>query len=79
MHRYVYRLNALLAETRNSLKKVDAVLVEAQAIGANTREATTDLGALRADVESNLRKVESLVNEIQRKWPFARDTEIRLP
>ena len=73
------QLNALLAETRNSLKKVDAVLVEAQAIGANTREATTDLGALRADVESNLRKVESLVNEIQRKWPFARDTEIRLP
>ena len=75
----VGQLNALLAETRNSLKKVDAVLVEAQAIGANTREATTDLGALRADVESNLRKVESLVNEIQRKWPFARDTEIRLP
>ena len=69
----------MLAETRNSLKKVDAVLVEAQAIGANTREATTDLGALRADVESNLRKVEGLVNEIQRKWPFARDTEIRLP
>jgi len=30
-------------------------------------------------VESNLRKVESLVNDIQRKWPFARDTEIRLP
>ena len=59
--------------------EVDAVLVEAQAIGANTREAATDLGALRADVESNLRKVESLVNEIQRKWPFARDTEIRLP
>ncbi len=75
----VGQLNALLAETRNSLKKVDAVLVEAKAIGANTREATTDLGALRADVESNLRKVEGLVNEIQRKWPFARDTEIRLP
>ena len=75
----VGQLNAMLAETRNSLKKVDAVLVEAQAIGANTREATTDLGALRADVESNLRKVESLVNDIQRKWPFARDTEIRLP
>ncbi|TQF08270.1 mammalian cell entry protein, partial [Myxococcus llanfairpwllgwyngyllgogerychwyrndrobwllllantysiliogogogochensis] len=52
---------------------------EAQAIGANAREATTDLGALRADVESNLRKVESLVNEIQRKWPFARDTRIQLP
>ncbi|UCU97764.1 MlaD family protein [Acidovorax radicis] len=75
----VAQLNGLLADTRNSLQKVDAVLVEAQAIGANAREATTDLGALRAEVESNLRKVETLVNEINRKWPFARDTELKLP
>ncbi len=75
----VVQLNGLLADTRQSLAKVDAVLAEAQAIGANAREATTDLGALRADVESNLRKVESLVNEIQRKWPFARDTRSQLP
>ena len=75
----VAQLNGLLADTRTSLKKVDAVLVEAQAIGANAREATTDLGALRAEVESNLRKVESLVNEINRKWPFARDAELKLP
>ena len=27
----------------------------------------------------SLRKVEALVNEVNRKWPFARDTEIRLP
>lgn len=75
----VQQLNGLLADARSSLKKVDAVLAEAQAIGANTREATTDLGALRADVEASLRKVDSLVNEINRKWPFARDTEIKLP
>ncbi len=75
----VVQLNGLLAETRNSLKKVDAVLVEAQAIGANTREATTDLGALRAEVEASLRKVEHLVNEVNRKWPFARDAQIKLP
>lgn len=73
------QLGTLLGEARNSLKKVDAVLQEAQAIGANTREATVDLGTLRADVESSLRKVEGLVNEINRKWPFARDTELRLP
>lgn len=75
----VVQLNGLLAETRNSLKKVDAVLVEAQAIGANTREATTDLGSLRAEVEASLRKVEHLVNEVNRKWPFARDAQIKLP
>jgi phospholipid/cholesterol/gamma-HCH transport system substrate-binding protein len=75
----VVQLNGLLADARNSLKKVDAVLVEAQAIGANTREATTDLGTLRAEVEASLRKVEQLVNEINRKWPFARDAKITLP
>lgn len=75
----VAQLNGLLADARTSLQKVDAVLAEAQAVGANAREATTDLGALRAEVESNLRKVETLVNEINRKWPFARDTELKLP
>ncbi|MEY4882794.1 MAG: hypothetical protein RIS34_648 [Pseudomonadota bacterium] len=75
----VVQLNGLLADARNSLKKVDSVLLEAQAIGANTREATTDLAALRGEVESSLRKVEHLVNEVNRKWPFARDTELKLP
>ena len=75
----VMQLNALLLDARSSLKKVDAVLVEAQAIGANTREATSDLGTLRGEVEASLRKVEGLVNEINRKWPFARDTGVKLP
>ena len=75
----VVQLNALLLDARTSLKKVDAVLVEAQAIGANTREATSDLGTLRGEVEASLRKVDGLVNEINRKWPFARDTELKLP
>jgi phospholipid/cholesterol/gamma-HCH transport system substrate-binding protein len=75
----VVQLGGLLADTRESLRKVDAVLVEAQGIGANVRGATVDLGTLRGEVESNLRKIDTLINEINRKWPFARDTEIRLP
>lgn len=75
----VQQLGALLGEARTSLQKVDAVLVEAQAIASNARVASTDLGALRAQVEASLRKVESLVNEVNRKWPLARDTEIKLP
>ena len=73
------QLDGLLSGTRDSLKKVDAVLVEVQGVGANVRSATADLGPLRADVEANLRKIDSLINEINRKWPFARDTEIKLP
>ena len=75
----VVQLNALLLDARTSLKKVDAVLVEAQAVGANVKEGTSDLSQLRGEVEASLRKVDGLVNEINRKWPFARDTEIKLP
>lgn len=75
----VTELNRLLAEARTSLSRVDAVLVEAQGIGANVRGATVDLGALRADVEANLRKIEGMINELNRKWPFARETEVKLP
>jgi phospholipid/cholesterol/gamma-HCH transport system substrate-binding protein len=75
----VNQLNGLLADTRSSLKKLDAVLVEAQGIGSNVKTATEDLGALRGEVEANLRKIDALINEINRKWPFARDTEVKVP
>ena len=75
----VLQLGALLGDARNTLQKVDGVLAEAQGIAVNTRSATTDLGVLRAEVEASLRKVQQLVDEINRKWPFARDAELRLP
>ncbi|MBL0208096.1 MAG: mammalian cell entry protein, partial [Propionivibrio sp.] len=37
------------------------------------------LVGLRAEVENSLRKASALINDINRKWPFARDTEIKLP
>ena len=67
------------AEARQSLKKVDALLVDAQAVTGNAREASTDLNLLRADVEASLRKLDGMVNDIQRKWPFSQDPEVKLP
>jgi phospholipid/cholesterol/gamma-HCH transport system substrate-binding protein len=75
----VRQLHDLLSEARGSLKKVDAVLVEAQGVGANLRAGTDDLGSLRQDVEANLRKVEDMINDLNRKWPFAKDRKIELP
>jgi phospholipid/cholesterol/gamma-HCH transport system substrate-binding protein len=75
----VLQLRGLLDESSASLKKVDAILVDAQAIAGNAKTATQDLGALRTEVETNLRKIEGMVNELNRKWPFARDVEIKLP
>ena len=82
----IVQLNRLLSDARTSLKKVDAVLVEAQGlaqetkgVASNVRVATTDLSVLRGEVDASLRKIGSLVDEINRKWPFARDLEVKLP
>jgi len=75
----VAQANTMLSEVRERLVAVDAILAEAQATGGNVRAASADLGALRAEVEASLRKVSLLIEEINRKWPFERNTKIRLP
>jgi phospholipid/cholesterol/gamma-HCH transport system substrate-binding protein len=75
----VAQANAILSELREQLKRVDAILANAQAASGNVKAATTDLAALRAEVEASLRKVAQLIEEINRKWPFERDAQIRLP
>jgi phospholipid/cholesterol/gamma-HCH transport system substrate-binding protein len=72
-------LHGLLNDARNSLKKVDATLDEARAIAVNARVATEDLDALRNEVEASLRRISMLVDELNRKWPFARERELKLP
>lgn len=75
----VAQLNAALGDARESLKKADAVLADAQKISASAKGATDDLAGLRAEVDASLRKVGALIDEINRKWPFKRDTEVKLP
>jgi len=82
----VVQLKSLLMEARSSLQKVDLVLLNAQKVSADTAtissnaaKASVDLDALRADVDASLRNVQGLVDDINRKWPFARDREITLP
>jgi phospholipid/cholesterol/gamma-HCH transport system substrate-binding protein len=75
----VVQLNGMLTDVRESLKKVDKILIETQAASENIKTGTTDLGSLRAEVDASLRKVDQLVNELNRKWPFKRDAEIKLP
>ena len=84
--RSIAQLNTILSEARDSLKKADAVLATAQAsatdiknAATNVKDATTDLGALRVEVDDSIRKVNGLIDEINRKWPFARKTQIKLP
>jgi phospholipid/cholesterol/gamma-HCH transport system substrate-binding protein len=73
------QLQGLLTDARGSLQRVDAVLTEAQGAVGNVREATADLAPLRAEVEANLRKIEDMINDLQRKWPFNKERKIELP
>jgi len=75
----VGQANAALGEVRDNLKRVEKILADAEAVSGNAKAATADLGALRAEVDASLRKVSGLIDEINRKWPFQRDSEIRLP
>jgi phospholipid/cholesterol/gamma-HCH transport system substrate-binding protein len=77
--RAVEQLNSLLVDVRDSLKRADQILADAAATSSNAKAASTDLGALRAEVDTSMRKISSLIDEINRKWPFERKTEIRLP
>ncbi len=75
----VSQLNRTLQSTQRSLARVDSVLKEAQGIAANTRGATEDLSLLRGEVESSLRNLDRLVNEVNQRLPFSTEPRVRLP
>ncbi|MEW5788640.1 MAG: MlaD family protein [Pseudomonadota bacterium] len=82
----VAQVNAILTDARDSLKKVDAILANVQTASAdaaritgNVSQATTDMARLRVEIDDSVRKVNHLINEINKMWPFARDVEIKTP
>ena len=76
----VKELNVLLRGAQDSLKQVDQVLRHVEGVTRNAEDASTDLGALRADVDASLRKVDALITQLNRKWPFApKAQEVTLP
>jgi phospholipid/cholesterol/gamma-HCH transport system substrate-binding protein len=77
--RAIGQANTILNEVRDNLKRVDKILEDAQQVSGNARAASADLRVLRAEVDASLRKVSAVLDEINRKWPFERNTEIKLP
>jgi phospholipid/cholesterol/gamma-HCH transport system substrate-binding protein len=75
----IVQLRGAITDARESLKKVDALLADAQKIGASAKSATEDLDVLRAEVDASLRKLNALVDDINRRWPFSREQAVRLP
>jgi phospholipid/cholesterol/gamma-HCH transport system substrate-binding protein len=73
------QVRLMLNDAQSSLKKADALMANAVEISANVKEGTQDIAKLRAEIDDAVRKANALVNEINKKWPFARDPEVKLP
>jgi phospholipid/cholesterol/gamma-HCH transport system substrate-binding protein len=73
------QVRRMLDDAQASLKKADALMANAVDISANVKDGTQDLAKLRAEIDDAVRKANALVNEINKKWPFARDPEVKLP
>ena len=80
------KVDAVLVEAEKTAVEYKGVAVQAQGVASearallgNVRSATTDLGLLRSEVDASLRKINGMVDEINRKWPFAKEREIKLP
>ena len=73
------QVKLMLADAQSSLKKADALMTNAVAISADVKEGTQDIVKLRTEIDDAVRKASALVNEINKKWPFARNPEVKLP
>ncbi|MBU1224671.1 MAG: MCE family protein [Gammaproteobacteria bacterium] len=73
------QVRLMLDDAQSSLKKADALMANAVEISADVKEGTQDIVKLRAEIDDAVRKANALVNEINKKWPFARDPEVKLP
>ena len=73
------QVRLMLNDAQSSLKKADAVMTNAVEISANVNESTQDLAQLRTEIDDSVRKANGLINEINKKWPFAREPEVKLP
>ena len=73
------QIRLLLNDAQSSLKKADAMMTNAVEISANVKDGTQDLAQLRAEIDDAVRKANDLVSEINKKWPFARNPEVKLP
>lgn len=73
------QVRLMLDDAQSSLKKADALMANAVEISADVKEGTQDIVKLRTEIDDAVRKANALVNEINKKWPFARDPEVKLP
>jgi len=72
-------VRALLLDLVAKMAKLDKFIDHVNNIGANAEESTKDLPVLRNDIDETVNSINSLVKELDRKIPFKKDQQIKLP
>lgn len=73
------QLAGALADTRKTLQQAEDSLKKLDAILSDVKTTSSDLPRLRDEVENTLHKTQTLINELNETWPFAKPKELVLP
>lgn len=73
------QVRLMLNDAQSSLKKADELMTNAVGISADVKGGTQDIVQLRAEIDDAVRQASELINEINKKWPFAREPKVELP
>lgn len=71
--------NKMLKDTQQKLEKLSSSLDNINKITGDLAESTTNIKRLRSELDSTVGNVNELVTEINRKIPFRKQPEIKLP
>jgi phospholipid/cholesterol/gamma-HCH transport system substrate-binding protein len=72
-------LRTLLLDLVGKLAKLDQFIIHVNNVGANVDASTKDLKVLRKDIDATVSNINNLVKELDRKIPFKKDPQIKLP
>lgn len=61
------------------LKKIDATIDNTNKISGEVADSTTDLKVLRSDIDAAVNSIGQLARELEKKIPFKKTPEIKLP
>jgi phospholipid/cholesterol/gamma-HCH transport system substrate-binding protein len=72
-------VRTLLLDLVGKLAKLDQFIIHVNNVGANVDASTKDLTVLRKDIDETVSTINTLVKELDRKIPFKKEPQIKLP
>lgn len=72
-------VSTILKDLLQKMKKLDVTVDNINKISTEASDASKDLKILRSDFDAGIRAIGDLANEIDKKIPFQKEPEIKLP